>query len=119
MLKTGIGTFSGAVTGNMELKKRLTQNIIPGMIIKAQDGVTNSIMIDFKSLCSKSTAYQHGEGKLTDRMYTHLDIGVWRCNGAGSTGTPTTVLLQPLCKQRSRQRTSLKRLGLVVARASN
>jgi hypothetical protein len=33
------------------------------MIIPAQDGVSSNIMIDFKSLCSTSTAYQHGEGK--------------------------------------------------------
>jgi hypothetical protein len=33
------------------------------MIIRAQDGVTNNIMINFKSLCSTSTSYQHGEGK--------------------------------------------------------
>jgi hypothetical protein len=39
-----------AVSGSMELKKRLTRNILPDMIIKAQDGVTNNIMIDFKSL---------------------------------------------------------------------
>jgi hypothetical protein len=63
MLKTGIDSFSEAVSGNMETKKRLTQNIFPDMIIAAQDGVTNNIMIDFKSLYSTSTAYQHGEGK--------------------------------------------------------
>jgi hypothetical protein len=34
------------------------------MIINAQDSVTNNIMLDFKSLCSTSNAYQHGEGKL-------------------------------------------------------
>jgi hypothetical protein len=61
--KTGIDVFSGAATGNMETKKRLTQNILPDMIITAQDGVTTIIMIDFKSLCSTSTVYQHGEGK--------------------------------------------------------
>jgi hypothetical protein len=33
------------------------------MIITAQDGATNNIMIDFKSLCSTSSAYQHGKGK--------------------------------------------------------
>jgi hypothetical protein len=63
MLKTGIDAFSGAVSGNMESKKRLTQNILPDIIIRAQDGVTNNIMIDFKFLCSTSTAHQHGEGK--------------------------------------------------------
>jgi hypothetical protein len=47
----------------MASKKRQTQNIPPDMIIRAQDGVTKNIMIDFKSLCSTSTAYQHGEGK--------------------------------------------------------
>jgi hypothetical protein len=47
----------------MESKKRLTQNILPDMIIRAQDGITNSIMIDLKSLYLTSTAYQHGEGK--------------------------------------------------------
>jgi hypothetical protein len=61
--KTGIDVFSGAVTGNMESKKRLTQNILPDMIITAQDGVTTIIMIDFKSLCSTSTVHNHGEGK--------------------------------------------------------
>jgi hypothetical protein len=63
IFKTGIGAFSGAVSGNMESKKRLTQNILPDMIITAQDGVTKNIMIDFKFLCSTSTANQHGEGK--------------------------------------------------------
>jgi hypothetical protein len=63
MYKTGIDAFSGAVSGNMETKKRLTQNILPGMIIPAQEGVTSNIMIDFKSLCSTCTAYQHGKGK--------------------------------------------------------
>jgi hypothetical protein len=57
IFKTGIEAFSGAVRGNMESKKRLTQNILPDMIITAQNGVTNNIMIDFKSLCSTSTAY--------------------------------------------------------------
>jgi hypothetical protein len=33
IFKTGIGAFSGAVSGNMELKKRSTQNILPDMII--------------------------------------------------------------------------------------
>jgi hypothetical protein len=61
--KTGIDVFSGAVTGNMEMKKRLTQNILPDMIIPAQGGVTSNIVVDYKSLCSTSTAYQHGEGK--------------------------------------------------------
>jgi hypothetical protein len=63
ILKTGIDAFSGAVTGNMEMKQRLTQHIIPDMIIKEQYGVTSNIMIDFKSLCSTSTAYKNGEGK--------------------------------------------------------
>jgi hypothetical protein len=48
----------------METEKRLTQHILPDIFINAQDGVTSNIMIDFKSLCSTSTAYQHGEGKL-------------------------------------------------------
>jgi hypothetical protein len=30
-------TFTGAVNGNRELKKRSTQNILPDMIINAQD----------------------------------------------------------------------------------
>jgi hypothetical protein len=63
MFKTGIDAFSGAVSGNMESKKRSTQNILLDMIIRAQDGVTSNIMIDLKSLYSTSTAYQHGEGK--------------------------------------------------------
>jgi hypothetical protein len=63
MFKTGTDALSGAVSGNMKTKKRLTQNILPDMIIRAQDGVTSNIMIDFKSLCSTSTAYQHGGGK--------------------------------------------------------
>jgi hypothetical protein len=51
MLKTSI-------SGNM--KKRLTQNIIPDMIINAQEDLTNNVMIDFKSLCSTSNSYIHG-----------------------------------------------------------
>jgi hypothetical protein len=53
MLKSGIDTFSGAVNGNMELKKRLSQNILPGMIINAQDDETSSII-----LASNSAALQ-------------------------------------------------------------
>jgi hypothetical protein len=45
------------------MKKRLTQNIIPVMIIPAQDDLNSNIMTDYKSLCSTSTAYKHGEGK--------------------------------------------------------
>jgi DNA polymerase II small subunit/DNA polymerase delta subunit B len=52
MLKTGIGAFSGVVSGDMELKKLLTQNILPDMIINAQGGLTSSIVLDYKSLCS-------------------------------------------------------------------
>jgi hypothetical protein len=63
MLKTGIDSFSGAVSDNTELKKRLIQNIIRDMITNAQDGVTSSIMLDFKSLCFTSNAYKHAEGK--------------------------------------------------------
>jgi vesicle coat complex subunit len=63
MLKTGIDAFSGAVSGNMKLKKLLTQNIIPDMIINAQDSLTNNIILDFKSLCSTSTKYKQAEGK--------------------------------------------------------
>jgi hypothetical protein len=63
MLKTGVDAYSGALRGNMESRKRLTQNFIPDMIIKAQDSATNNIMLDYKSLCSTSTAYKHGEGK--------------------------------------------------------
>jgi hypothetical protein len=63
MFKTGTDALSGAVSGNMESNKRLTQNILPDMIIRAQNGVTSNIMVDFKFLCSTSTAYQHGEGK--------------------------------------------------------
>jgi hypothetical protein len=33
------------------------------MIIRAQDGVISKIVIDLKSLCSTSTAYQHRKGK--------------------------------------------------------
>jgi hypothetical protein len=47
----------------MESKKGLTQNILPDTMIREQNGVTSNIMIDFKFLCSTSTAYQHGEGK--------------------------------------------------------
>jgi hypothetical protein len=61
--KTGIDALSGAVSGNMETKKRLTQTVLLDMIIPAQNGVTSNIMIDLASLCSTSTAYQHGEGK--------------------------------------------------------
>jgi hypothetical protein len=61
--KTGIDVFSGAVSGNMDLKKRLTRNILPDMVIPAQDGVASNIMIYYKFLCSTSTAYQHREGK--------------------------------------------------------
>jgi hypothetical protein len=68
MLKTGIDDFSEAVSGNMEskkrLKKRLTQNILPDIIIRAQGGVTSNFMIDFTSFCSTSTADHHREGKL-------------------------------------------------------
>jgi hypothetical protein len=39
----------------LESKKRWTQNILPDMFIEEQDGVTRSIMLDFKSLCSTST----------------------------------------------------------------
>jgi hypothetical protein len=63
IFKTGIGAFSAAVSGDMELKKRLTQNIISDMIINAQEGLTSNIMLDFKSLCSISNAYKHAEGK--------------------------------------------------------
>jgi hypothetical protein len=63
MFKTGIDAFSGAVSGNLDSKKRSTQNILPDMIIRAQDGVTSNIMIDFKSFCSTSTAYHDGDGK--------------------------------------------------------
>jgi hypothetical protein len=45
--KTGTNVFSGAVTGNKETKKRLTQNILPDTIIPAQGGLTSSIMTDF------------------------------------------------------------------------
>jgi hypothetical protein len=48
-----------------------------------------------------------------------LVLGDRRCNGARSTGTPTRVLLQPLCTQRPRQRTSPQRPGLRVARVRN
>jgi hypothetical protein len=41
----------------MESKERLTHKSFRDMIITAQDGGTNKIMIDFKSLCSTSTAY--------------------------------------------------------------
>jgi hypothetical protein len=39
------------------------------MIIKAQKGVTNNIMLDFKFLCSTSNAYKDVEGKFG---------GVWK-----------------------------------------
>jgi hypothetical protein len=58
MFKTGI-----SVSGNMEMKKRLTKNILSDMIFRAQNSVTSNIMIDFKSLCSTSLALQLGEGK--------------------------------------------------------
>jgi hypothetical protein len=61
MLKTGIGALSGAVSGNMELKKRLTRNIIPDMTIKTQHVVINKIILDFKSLCSASNALKKGK----------------------------------------------------------
>jgi hypothetical protein len=32
------------------------------MIIKEEDGVTNNIMLDFKTLCSTNNAYTHAEG---------------------------------------------------------
>jgi hypothetical protein len=35
MYKTVIDTFSGAVSGNMEMKQRLTQNILADMVIPA------------------------------------------------------------------------------------
>jgi hypothetical protein len=54
--KIDIDAFGGAVSGKMVLKKRLTQNIIPDMIFNAQDGVSNTIMLDLKSLCSTSSA---------------------------------------------------------------
>jgi hypothetical protein len=47
----------------MESKKRQTENIIPDMIINAQDGVLSNIVLDFKSLFSTSIAYKHAEGK--------------------------------------------------------
>jgi hypothetical protein len=50
-----------AVSGNRESKKRLTQNIIPDKIIRAQDGITNSIMLDFKSLSSTRNAFMHAQ----------------------------------------------------------
>jgi hypothetical protein len=61
--KRRIETPSGAVNGNGELKKRLTQNILPDTIINAQDSGANSTILDFKSLCSTTSAYQHAEGK--------------------------------------------------------
>jgi hypothetical protein len=33
------------------------------MIITAQDDLIDSIMLDFKSLCSTSNVYRHSEGK--------------------------------------------------------
>jgi hypothetical protein len=62
ILIIGIESFSGEISGKMELKKRLTQNNIQYMIIKEQDGVKNKIMLDFKFLCSRSSAYKHAEG---------------------------------------------------------
>jgi hypothetical protein len=54
ILKKRVDPFSGAVSDNMELKRRLTHNIISGMIINAQDGLTNNIVLELKSLCSTS-----------------------------------------------------------------
>jgi hypothetical protein len=63
MFKTGIGAFSGAVSGNPELKILLIHYILPDMIITTQNRVTNNTMLDLKSLCSTSSAYKHAEGK--------------------------------------------------------
>jgi hypothetical protein len=52
--KRGIDTFIGAVNGNGELKKRLTQNARLDIITNAQDIIGNNIMLDFKTLCSTS-----------------------------------------------------------------
>jgi hypothetical protein len=41
----------------------LTQNILPDLIIDAQDSVTKNIIFDFKSLCSTNKLYKHVEGK--------------------------------------------------------
>jgi hypothetical protein len=56
MYKTGIDACSGAVSGNLETKKRLTQSILPEMIIPAQDGVTR--LLNMHRGCSnvRSTA---------------------------------------------------------------
>jgi hypothetical protein len=63
MLKTGTDAFSGAVSGCMEYKKRLTHNIVPDMIIRAHGGATSNIMLDFNFLFSTSNSYKHAEGK--------------------------------------------------------
>jgi hypothetical protein len=55
--------FSGAVNGNRELKKRFTQPILPNVIINAGDIGSKSIMLDFKTLCSKGITYIHLNGK--------------------------------------------------------
>jgi hypothetical protein len=52
----------------MELTKRFTQNILPNMIIKAQDGLTNNIILDFKSFCSTSNSYKHAVDKFKEGL---------------------------------------------------
>jgi hypothetical protein len=41
------------------------------MIINAQDGAANYIMLDLKSLCSTSTALKHAEGKFGGGVEVH------------------------------------------------
>jgi hypothetical protein len=53
------------------------------------------------------------------RIYSHPCIGVRRQNGAWSTGTPATVLLQPLCTKRPWKRISPQRPGPRGARIIN
>jgi hypothetical protein len=48
--KRGIDIFSGAINGNAELEKRLTQNFPPEMIINAQDINEQASVLGGKSI---------------------------------------------------------------------
>jgi hypothetical protein len=50
------------------MKKLLTQNVLPDMIINAQDSGASSKMLDFKSLCTARNSYRHSDGKFGGGM---------------------------------------------------
>jgi hypothetical protein len=62
VFKRGISTFCGAANGKREFKKWLTQNVLPDMIINAQDTGGKKIRPNFKTFGYRRSAYKNSTG---------------------------------------------------------